>query len=175
MVELLQTQRETGPCYEAYEDGRRVVASIDGNAVGEAWPTFDKLAREAGFETVIALPLSLRDRVIGALNLFRTAGGSLTQQDMAAAKALADLATIAILQERAARDSGLLIEQLQRALDSRVIIEQAKGVIAQQLDLTMEEAFSRLRRHARNNNRPLRQTAGDIVSGELSATRLPAD
>ncbi len=133
------------------------LAQIDGR-----WPLFGPKAVEAGFRSVHAVPMRLRKQTIGALNLYRVDGGTMSDTDVVAAQALADVATIAILQHRAVRDAQLLNEQLSQALNTRIVIEQAKGVVAERADLDMEAAFARLRRHARNHNLRLsRRRPGD--------------
>jgi hypothetical protein len=128
----------------------------------------------AGFHATDALPLRLRGDVIGALNLFRVRRGELDEADLQVAQAFADIATIAILQHRAAMEAGVLNEQLQRALDSRVVIEQAKGVVAEHLQLSMEDAFAALRGHARAKNLGLVALAQDVVAGVVSPSDLGA-
>ncbi len=114
-----------------------------------------------------AIPLRLRGQAIGVLNLFHRTPGPLPETDLSLGQALADVATIGILQERAIRRGEVLNEQLQTALNSRVIIEQAKGVVAQSLGVGMDAAFDRLRRHARHNNLRLVEVARRTVTGEL--------
>jgi hypothetical protein len=121
-----------------------------------------------GFANVHAIPMRLRDQVIGTLNLFGSAPDGLDPAVTRAAKALVDVATIGILQERAAREQELVAGQLQVALNSRVIIEQAKGIVAERLQVTPDQAFIMLRAYSRNNNRPLTQLAGDVISGTTS-------
>jgi AmiR/NasT family two-component response regulator len=111
--------------------------------------------------------MRLRAETLGALNLFKHQEGVLSDPEMATARTLADIASIAILQDRAARDAQSLIDQLQGALDSRVVIEQARGVIAQRSGLSMDEAFSALRSYARNHNARLRVVAEDVVARTL--------
>ena len=110
--------------------------------------------------------------VIGALNMFRVGEGTMDDDDLVAAQAFADIATIAILQNRATLKAQVVNEQLSRALNSRIVIEQAKGVLAERASLDMEQAFARLRSHARNNNLRLADVANDIISGALAAERL---
>jgi transcriptional regulator with GAF, ATPase, and Fis domain len=173
LIELFQVQQKEGPCYDAFEFGEPIFGSIKDEKADEKWPSFARSARAVGFGSVAAVPLRLRDQVLGALNLFAVQEELIADRDLRAAQALADIATIAILQHKAAQDSTLLVDQLQTALDSRVVIEQAKGIVAQALGVDMDEAFSRLRRYTRDRNEVLRGTAQAIVSGELDPNLLP--
>jgi len=130
----------------------------------QPWARFGPVALAAGFRSVQALPMRLRGVTIGALNLFRTEKGRLEESDVVAAQALADVATIAILQHRAALQAHNVIDQLNHALNSRIVIEQAKGVIAERHDVEMEAAFAMLRGAARNANRRLSDVAREVVS-----------
>lgn len=177
VLEVLELENEGGPGKEAFRTGRPVRSGpLDGTEAQETWPTFAKAAHTAGFNGVVAVPMRLRDEVLGALNLFMTQEDALSEDDLTVAKALADLATIAIIQDRSTTDDRTLILQLETALDSRVVIEQAKGIVAQDLGLEMDAAFSRIRRYARDSNQRLRSVAAQIVSGEMAATELsPGD
>ena len=171
LVELMQLQADQGPCLDCFRGGAPVlVADLGGSA--ERWPRFVPEAMTAGFSAVHALPLRLRGKVLGALNLFRTTPGGLDHADATAAQALADVATVALLQHRAVSEAQTLAEQLQDALNSRVAIEQAKGVLAAQADLGMDEAFLQLRGYARAHQRLLTRVAEDVVAGRLTADRL---
>jgi GAF domain-containing protein len=130
MVELFQVQAMEGPCQDCYGQGIAVVNADLREASGR-WPQFAPLAVEAGYRSVHAFPLRLRHEVIGALNMFGTDAGQLNPDDMRVIQALADVATIGLLQERAIRRAEILAEQLQAALNSRIVIEQAKGALAQ--------------------------------------------
>jgi GAF domain-containing protein len=167
-MELLQIQAEEGPCLECY----RTVAQVripDLARMAARWPRFAAAATDAGaFVSVHAIPMRLRGQAIGALNLFHRTPGPLPDTDLALGQALADVATIGILQERAIRGGEVLNEQLQTALNSRVIIEQAKGVLAQHFGVPMDTAFDRLRRYARRNNLRLAEVARWCVAGELN-------
>lgn len=166
LVEVLQTQAGAGPCVDAYLAGQ-VVTISDISAEGGHYPAFQAAALSQGFHSVHAIPMRLRPRTIGALNLFRTEVGALTAEDAAIGQALADVATIGILQERAVRENEVVNEQLQRALNSRVLIEQAKGVIAQSSNVDMNEAFNRLRTYARSHNDTLHLTAESVINRAL--------
>lgn len=171
LLELFQLQSDEGPCLDAFHSGDQVIVP-DLAAVADRWPRFAAAAREQSFSAVHAMPLRLRDDVIGAMNLFNTEPQSLTHEDIEVAQALADVATIGILQERAIQHNEVLVEQLQGALNSRVIIEQAKGVVADAGTLDMDEAFNRLRRMARNTNTRLADVARDVVEGRIAPARL---
>ncbi|MHB1329861.1 MAG: GAF domain-containing protein, partial [Gemmatimonadales bacterium] len=126
-VEIMQLNAGSGPCLDCFATGTAVAVS-DIEASGSRWPEFQAAAQQQGFRSVNATPLKLRGQVIGTMNLFSTRVGELSGSDAAVVQALADVATIGILQERLIRESGIVSEQLQRALDSRILIEQAKGV-----------------------------------------------
>lgn len=166
LLELFQLQRGEGPCLDCSTSGQPV-AVVDLAQAAERWPRFAPCAVEAGFRSVHAVPLRLRGQVLGALNMFGAAPGDLNPADLSAAKALADMAAIGILQARAAREAHLVGEQLRRALHSRVVIEQAKGMLAQRHATGPDEAFSSLRTYARRHQRPLTGVAEDLVAGAL--------
>ena len=171
LVELMQLQADQGPCLDCFRAGAPVLVADLGEAA-DRWPRFAPEAMDAGFRAVHALPLRLRGKVLGALNLFRTTPGGLDHADAVAAQALADVATVALLQQRAVTEAQTLAEQLQDALNSRVAIEQAKGVLAAQAGLGMDEAFLRLRGYARARQRLLTEVAEDVVAGRLAADAL---
>jgi len=171
VLEVFEGQAEEGPCIDAYRSGQPVV-NLKIDEVNSRWPRFAPKAVKAGFRSVHALPMRLRDHSIGALNLFRVDEGQMDDADVAAAQALADVATIAILAHRAARDAQVLNEQLTQALNSRIVIEQAKGVVAERAGLDMEQAFSRLRCHARNHQLRLADVAHAVSTRALPVTAL---
>lgn len=160
-----------GPGLECFRLARPVV-NQDLGAAGARWPQFGRRAVADGFPSVHALPMRLRGTVIGALTLFHHEPSEMTQDDVDAAQALADVATIAILQHRAAREAQVLNDQLSLALNSRVVIEQAKGMVAERRGLDLVDAFGLLRAHARNHNRRLADVAHDVIDGTLPATAL---
>jgi transcriptional regulator with GAF, ATPase, and Fis domain len=162
VVELFQIQNDQGPCLDCFRTGRPVSAA-DLNGPDQRWPRFAAAATQAGFRTVEALPMRLRNQVIGALNLFWADPEMLDAADLRLGQALADVATIGLLQERNLRRSETLAEQLQAALNSRVIIEQAKGKLAERLNLDMDRAFGMLRDYARNSNQRLTDVARHFV------------
>lgn len=171
LLELFEVQSQEGPCLDCFRTGRSVV-NEDLDRVDSPWPRFASEARSAGFASVHALPMRLRGAVIGALNLFHEAPGSMSQADVDAGQALADIATIAILQHRAAHEAQVVNEQLNNALNSRVVIEQAKGMIAEREGLDLESSFLLLRNHARNHNLRLADVAASIIAGTVPASAL---
>jgi GAF domain-containing protein len=174
VMELLQLQSDQGPCMECFSTGAPVSVADLADAAGR-WPVFVAAVAEWGaYRSVHALPLRLRGEAIGALNLFHGRPGALPDTDLAVGQALADVATIGILSERAIRRSEVLTEQLQAALNSRVIIEQAKGVLAEHGHLSMDEAFDRLRRYARTHNARLSEVARKVVETDLATDVLGA-
>jgi len=166
MLELLQSQTDEGPCAECFHTGRPV--SVPDLAATRRWPRFESAARQAGFASVHALPMRLRSDVIGALNLFNATTGALADDTLRLGQALADVATIGLLQARTIRHRETLAEQLQTALNSRIIIEQAKGVLAERRQIDMGEAFALLRGSARSGNRQLSELARAVVEGSAS-------
>jgi GAF domain-containing protein len=172
LVELFEIQAQEGPCPDCYRTGQ--ATQHENLARDVQWPLFGPVALKAGFLSVHALPMRLRGVTIGALNLFRTATGAMEESDLVAAQALADVATIAILQHRAAIQAHLVVDQLNHALNSRVMIEQAKGILAERAGLDMEAAFAWLRKHARDHNQLLVDVAESIIKGDLTPkTDLP--
>jgi transcriptional regulator with GAF, ATPase, and Fis domain len=164
LLELLQLQTDQGPCPECFHTGQPI-AVADLTTATDRWPRFVAEARQSGFASVHALPMRLRTDVIGALNLFDTQPGALDQDTIRLGQALADVATIGLLQARAIRHRETLAEQLQTALNSRVLIEQAKGVISERRHLDMDQSFSLLRGTARTSNRRLSELARAVVDG----------
>lgn len=170
VLELFEVQAQEGPCLDCYRSGRPVLNQIlvaDGR-----WPRFGVEALEAGFQSVQALPLRLRGNIIGALNLFHIDQAALAEGEVEIAQAFADVATIAILQHRAGLEGQVLNEQLQQALNSRVLIEQAKGVIAERAGLSMDDAFRALRTHAHSHNLGLVDVAQGVIDGTVRAAEL---
>jgi GAF domain-containing protein len=167
MLELFELQNEEGPCLECFGSGSPVSGEDLGDEVAPLWPRFSREAAAAGFRSVVALPMRLRDETIGALNLFRVAPGPIPDSDRSLAQALADVATIGILQERGSRRRELLAQQLQQALTSRIVIEQAKGVIAERLGVHVDQAFQQMRGYARSHGEQLSDVARRVVSREL--------
>ena len=167
LVEILQLRAGAGPCVECYQSGKPGAVE-DIRSLNGKWPEFQTAALSQGFRSVHAVPMRVHGKTIGAMGLFGEHPGALTQEDSAIGQALADVATISILQERTSRESALVNDQLQRALNSRVLIEQAKGVIAHTAGVDMEEAFRRLRDYARANNQSLHDTAMHVINRTLT-------
>jgi GAF domain-containing protein len=171
LLELFQVQNDQGPCLDCFRSGRQVNVAELSSALSR-WPRFVPQAQQHGFGAVTALPMRLREQVIGAMNLFSPAPG-LPLADILIAQALADVATIGVLQHRAHLKADTVVVQLQTALNSRVLIEQAKGVLAERLGIDMDQAFITLRGHARANHRKLSELARAVVVGteDVSAPR----
>lgn len=170
LVELFELQNQEGPCMDCYATGDAVVEPD--LRTTDRWPLFRERALEEGFRAVHAVPLRLRETRLGALNLFTDTPGALSDADIRIAQALADVAAIGLLQERAIRESELLAGQLQHALNSRVAIEQAKGVLAEQGGISVGDAFGVLRAHARATSTSLEAVARRVTDGELTITDL---
>ena len=166
VVEIMQLNAGAGPSVDCFATGEAVsVPDIDG--VREKWPQFADAAVARGFRSVYATPLRLRGQVLGAMNLFSMDKGRLDDQDLHTAEALSAIATIGILQERVVRESTVVTGQLQHALESRVLIEQAKGVLSEAQSIPLEEAFARLRDYARRQRLPLRAVAESVATRSL--------
>lgn len=163
LLELFQLQTEQGPCVECFRSGEPV--SVADLRSVDRWPQFTAAAGEVGFASVHALPMRLRTEVIGALNLFHEEAGALDDEKQRVGQALADVATIGLLQQRAIQHRDSVTEQLQTALNSRVLIEQAKGALAERLNLEVNEAFTMLRSGARSRNQRLSEFAKAVLEG----------
>jgi len=170
-AELIEVQNGDGPCLECYRTGLPILNKrLD--ETEDRWPRFSPIARENGFVMVHALPLRLRSEVIGALNVFDVAAHEIPPSKVNLTQALADVATIGILQERTVKQRTDLSVQLEGALNSRIVIEQAKGIVAERLTVDMETAFGLLRGYARRQRLQLSTAASDIVGGSLTAAEL---
>jgi len=170
LLELFELQGAQGPCLDAFSTGRAVQASAADSRV--RWPDFAPYASDAGFRVMCAVPLRVRTDIIGAMNLFRATDELFTDDEMGVAQAMGEMAAIGLIQERALRERSLLTEQLQAALHSRVVIEQAKGMLAEYLKVTVDDAFQLLRSYARNRNRKLSDVARDVVERKMPGTAL---
>jgi GAF domain-containing protein len=164
-LELFQLQSDEGPCLDCVRTKEPVV-NADLAQAGDLWPSFAQLAIGAGFQSVHAFPMRLREEVIGALNLFSTRQMRLEPQEVRVVQSLADVATIAILQERSISRAEALTEQLQGALNSRIVIEQAKGALARIEGISVDEAFEVMRRRARSQRQRLVEVATDVLASE---------
>jgi GAF domain-containing protein len=167
-LEIFQVQRDQGPCLDCFHSG--VPVSVDDlSQQSERWPLFVAAATELGFASVHAVPMRLRSTVLGALNLFGTSVGKLADEDLRLAQALADVASIAIIADHAAADNATIAQQLQSALTSRVVIEQAKGLLAQLGNLEMEQSFAAIKQYARDHNQRLSDVARELITRTLPA------
>lgn len=176
LVELLQLQTDEGPCLDAFRSGEPVRTGPLGSPDAERrWPEFAPLARGAGFDTVVAVPLRIKETVLGSLNLFRKGPGEATEREVTVAQTLADLASIAIIQERVVDNAREVIDQLQTALDSRVSIEQAKGILAERAKVDLTTAFEKIRTYARANNLRLSDVSSQISTGALDIDLVSGD
>lgn len=171
LLELFALQKDEGPCLDCFAGGQ-MISNIDLADARGRWPVFAEAARGVGFAMSHAVPLRLRRQVIGALNLFSTERKPLSDDHLAVAQGLADIATIGLLHERALHDQVVLAEQLQTALHSRILIEQAKGVLSAKTGISVEAAFGLMRSHARRTGSPLTTVAGDVVAGSVDARAL---
>jgi len=167
LLELFELQSQEGPCLDCFRTAQPV-GHADLAAANGLWPLFSPVALDAGFRAVHAVPMRLRGATVGALNLFHTQPGAMQPEDISVAQALADVATIAIMHHSAALEAQVLNEQLNFALNSRIVIKQAKGIIAERQHLSMEEAFAALRAYARNHNLRLADVARDVTLGTLN-------
>ena len=170
-LELIQLQRDEGPCLDCYRSGAAVTVP-DMAAEQARWPQFSRAALGAGFKSVHAVPMKLRGNVLGALNLFGESVGRLEDSDLDLAQALAHVACVAIVNEKSASDHLTVNSQLQHALTSRIVLEQAKGVIANALGLEIDDAFMVLRGYARDHGRKLSEIAHEVVNRELRAETM---
>jgi hypothetical protein len=171
LLELFEVQNDEGPCRDCYRQGAAVV-NVDLDGAVARWPRFATRAIAEGFGSANALPLRLRSHVVGSLNLFHIQPGGLPSLELRLAQALADAATIGILQQRTIRHGEIAAAQLQAALTSRVVIEQAKGVLAERLQVSADEAFAVLRGAARSHNWLLSDLARDVANGSADLAQF---
>ena len=171
VLELFEIQAQEGPCLDSFRTGLPVLCD-DLSESDNEWPRFASEALDAGFRSVQSLPMRSRGEVLGALNMFNVELGPMRAGDVIAAQAFADVATIAILQQRVMREARLLTDQLNRALTSRIVIEQAKGIISERAGLDMEQAFALLRDHARRTNHRLSGLAEAVIAGQIQVAQL---
>ncbi|WP_052665181.1 GAF and ANTAR domain-containing protein [Nitriliruptor alkaliphilus] len=171
LLELFQVQNQEGPCQDCFLSGRPVGAA-DLEDARELWPLFAPKALSVGFRSVQAVPLRLRGDILGALNLFRNEPGGIGDADQLVVQAMGDIATIGLLQQREAQRAATVTNQLQHALHSRISIEQAKGVISEQIGSSIEDSFALLRSHSRRHNHKLSDLARAVVEREIDADGL---
>jgi len=171
LLELFELQVDEGPCRDCYLTGQ-AITNVDLAEAVERWPVFTPAATAAGFGATHALPMRLRGQVIGVLNLFANDAAPLSDDDIAVGQAMADVATIGLLQERTLHEQTIVSEQLQSALQSRILVEQAKGVLAARADVSVNDAFTRMRTHARNNGLTLTAVAAAVVDGLIDVKLL---
>lgn len=171
LLELLELQIQEGPCRDCYLTGQ-AITNVDLAEAVERWPVFTPAAVEAGFGATHALPMRLRGQVIGVLNLFTEGPAHLSEDDIAIGQAMADVATIGLLHERTLHEQTIVSEQLQSALQSRILVEQAKGVLAARADISVNDAFTRMRTHARNHGLTLTAVASAVVEGLIDVKVL---
>jgi GAF domain-containing protein len=162
-LERNQEEQQAGPCREAYETGV-VVRVTDVRKESARWPEFSATATRLSVAGVAGIPMRLADQIIGALNLYSPEPREWSDVDIAVAGVLADVATSYVVNASKLRQQEQLSEQLQEALESRVVIEQAKGITAYKNAVTIDQAYQLMRRHARNNNASLRLVAEAIVA-----------
>ncbi len=167
-LELFQLQREQGPCLDCYRAGCPVSVP-DLQAEADRWPRFTAEAAEQGFASVHAIPMRLRDQVLGALGLFGTTTGALSDDDLTLAQALAHVASIAVVQHDRVTSQASLLPSLQNTVASRGLLEMAKGVLAEMYQLSMAQAALRLRRYAHQHGRRLTEVARTVVAGDPPA------
>lgn len=173
LVELFVVQNDEGPCVDCVADGKALV-NIDLSTSADSWPGFTAAAIDAGFGSCHVLPLRLRGEVVGAMNLFSHGVAELSEADAALAQAMADVATIGLLQHRAVTEREVLAEQLQTALNTRILLEQAKGMLAERGKVSVGDAFNIMRAFARRTGRPLSVVAAAVLEGRLTPKDLKA-
>ncbi|QWZ09939.1 GAF and ANTAR domain-containing protein [Nocardioides panacis] len=173
VLELFELQVQEGPCLECFTTGE-AITNVDLAEAQRRWPTFSPAAVRAGFGGTHALPMRLRGQVIGALNLFTDEPVELSATDIGVGQAMADVATIGLLHQRNTHEQTILSEQLQSALHSRVLVEQAKGVLAARADISVNAAFVRMRTHARTHQLSLTEVATAVVEGTLTPSDIGA-
>jgi GAF domain-containing protein len=171
LLELYELQNNEGPCLDCFRSGRPA-GGDDLPEMRSSWPAFTEQLQLLGFRSAQAVPMRLREQTIGALNLFRTEPGRLSEADLGMGQAMADVATVGLIQERAIAASELLASQLQTALTSRVQLEQAKGMLAERTGLPMVQAFDLMRTYARRRGHRLSDVAARIIDGSLDDALL---
>ncbi|MEV8371090.1 GAF and ANTAR domain-containing protein [Kribbella sp. NPDC056861] len=171
LLELFVLQADEGPCLDCYTTGEQM-ANLDLDEVEERWPKFRAATIAAGYRSTHAIPLRLRGQVIGVLNLFCAERATLSETDVSLGQALCDIATVGLLQERIVRQGEVLAEQLQSALNSRVLLEQAKGIISERAGIAVDDAFVLMRTHARRNRLQLGAVASAVIDGTINPSEF---
>lgn len=171
VLELFELQSSQGPCMDCFISGEPLV-NIDVAHQADRWPLFVEAASKAGYRNAHALPLRLRGQVIGAMNLFSIAEVPLSIDDVALGQGMADIATIGLLQQRRALEHDILTEQLQAALNTRIVIEQAKGVLSERAGISLGTAFALMRSRARSTQQPLTTIAYAVLDGTVDTAEL---
>lgn len=166
-IGLMQLRAGEGPCVEAFATGETVSVE-DPEEMQRRWPLFAATSAQQGYASVHSIPLRLRDSTLGSMNLFRETTGALNTTDAVAARALTDVATISILQQRTTEHAVLVQQQLQHALDSRIAIEQAKGFLAHTHQIDPDAAFDMLRSYARSQQARIAETARHVVDRRVT-------
>lgn len=161
-----ELQHDDGPCVRAYRNGETVL-NQDVSGAEQPWPRFAEKARAVGVRFASALPMRRHADIVGAVGILDARGSTVSAQDIALARTLAEAATIGLRQQRALEVSTQRSTQLQHALDSRIVIEQAKGMVAARLGLSLGEAFGLLRDHSRQHNERLAEVAAKVIRQEL--------
>lgn len=160
-----QVAQGQGPCHEAFRSG--TVVAVDDLADETRWDEYREATLAHGVRAVVGIPMPVGDQRIGALNLYRRAPGAWAHEDLEAAQLLADMASGYILNATQLSESRILAAQLQHALDSRVVVEQAKGVLAERHGVSVHEAFERLRSHARRTSTRIHTVCEQVIDGTL--------
>jgi GAF domain-containing protein len=173
LLEVFAVDGESGPCVACVRTGVAVSCpAVHDPDARRRWPEFTTRTADAGFGAVDALPMWLRGEVVGVLTLLDDAPHALDDDDRRLGETLADAATIGLIHERTVRQATTAAEQLQSALTSRVVVEQAKGVLAQIAGIPVDEAFAVIRRHARGSGLPLGAVCSDVIAGRLDLDAL---
>jgi hypothetical protein len=173
LLELFELQNEEGPCFECYRTNKPVI-NHHLEEVDQRWPRFANEARQRGFTLAHALPMRLRGAVIGAVNVLQDHAEPVQEIELALGQSMADIATIGLLQQRELQRATGLAEQLDGALQTRILVEQAKGMLFERHGTDMDTSFAQLRRYARDHNRLLADVAGEVIDGTLPTSALDA-
>jgi GAF domain-containing protein len=171
LIEVFQLESNAGPCVDVVRTGR-ALSITDAEEIDRRWPEFGRAVRSVGYSAVYALPMRFDKETIGALNLFDADKPPLSDHDRGLAQALADVASIGVLQQRSLTRALTLAEQLRLALDTRIAVEQAKGLVAEYAGVDMGVAFEAIRRFSRHHRLKLAVVAESLVARELDPGRI---